>query len=161
MARPPPASTPGVAFHPERLEAERTALLNEVSQMKKRHHRAQRAWSFGHHFASYATAALTLGSALLVQIPSDAYRLGLDKDVLLGFVSFAAAVLATIAASGGFRQKWRTNRTTRSRLDCLRLDLQAPKPDLAKGRSDLKAIISRHDQAILDAEPGSDAQEGG
>lgn len=71
-----------------------------------------------------------------------------NPDIATVFTSIAAA-LAGVAASGGFERKWRSNRLSRSKADCLLIDLGNEKTDPEEVREKYKEIVENHDLEII------------
>jgi hypothetical protein len=63
--------------------------------------------------------------------------------------SSVAALLGTIAASGGFERKWRANRISRGRIEELQIDLTDDSADAKSVRERLKSIMAAEDEAIV------------
>ena len=75
-----------------------------------------------------------------------------DLVGLSSVLTSMAAVLTSLAAAGGFERKWRSNRLSRSRVDCLLIDIEAETPDIPDLAKQLKDIIIKHDQEIVKME---------
>jgi len=75
-----------------------------------------------------------------------------DLVGLSSVLTSMAAVLTSLAAAGGFERKWRSNRLSRSRVDCLLIDIDAENPNLPDLIDQLKDIIIKHDQEIVKME---------
>jgi hypothetical protein len=130
-----------------------TMEADEVrAELKKWHDHFQagsRAWSLAHHITAYGAAILSVAVGFITQRPEAWTFLGVGKNDLSTGLALLAAVLATVAATGGFERKWHSNRLSRSKVDLLRLDLIDPKPDLQAIRVELKQIIMIHDRAVM------------
>ncbi len=122
-------------------------LKAEIDKELKRHYRGQRLWSFAHHSTTFGAAILSLVVATISQT-KDWTPSGVSRDSLIACISLISAILATLAAKGGFERKWATNRITRSKLDALRLDLLDDHADAAAAKDALKRIIAEHDAGI-------------
>jgi hypothetical protein len=125
-------------------------LREEVTQLIERHYKAQRLWSFAHHFSTFGAAVLSLTVATLSQKDGwDDATFMVSRNALIAILSLMAAILSALAARGGFERKWIANRLTRSKLDSLRIDMLEDTEDTAPLRERLKRIIAEHDSAIL------------
>lgn len=127
-------------------------MINELkAKIEKQRFRAavgQRLWSFAHHAATFGAVSLSLGVAGVSEA-TDFEIQGLHKEKLIVIASVISAILAAIAAKGGFERKWITNRMTRSKLELLQLDLLGDKVNTDDIRNKLKLIISEHDIEIV------------
>jgi len=122
-------------------------LKAEISKRRDSHYKGQRQWSFVHHTTTFGAAILSLVVVTISQT-KDWTLTTLSRDTLIALISLLAAVLATLAAKGGFERKWTANQMTRSKLDALHLDLLSDQTDLTKVKDELKRIIAEHDAAI-------------
>ncbi len=105
-------------------------------------------WSLVHHTFLFGGAVLSAAAAVVLQLgePNTATNLA----TLLAVV---AALTTTIAGSGGFDRKWRTNNLIKVRLVQLRVDLMNPEVEGANIRQDLKDIAQLRYEGIVGAEP--------
>jgi hypothetical protein len=131
-------------------DKERRALKLEVDRHRRWYDLGSRLWSTAHHGSLFLAAALSAAAALILKLDSLAEWSG--RTDLAATVSALAALLGTLAASGGFQRKWRANRQGRGKLDQLLIDLSADGADATKARAELKEIIAHEDQAVLGLE---------
>jgi hypothetical protein len=122
-------------------------LKTEISRLRDSHYKGQRQWSFVHHMTTFGSAILSLIVVAISQV-KDWTPTILSRDILIAVISLLAAILATLAAKGGFERKWIANRMTRSKLDALHIDLLGGETDSTKVKNELKRIIAEHDAAI-------------
>jgi len=69
----------------------------------------------------------------------------------MAVLSLLAAILAILAARGGFERKWIANRLTRSKLDLLRIEMLGEVHHPEGVKATLKRIVADHDIAIVGA----------
>jgi hypothetical protein len=103
-------------------------LREQVASMREHHYSGQRYWSFLHHSTTFGAAVLSLVVATIAAM-KDWQLSFISKDALIAILSLFAAILAALAARGGFERKWMANRLTRSKLDLLALDLLDERSD--------------------------------
>jgi hypothetical protein len=132
-------------------------LREQVTVMRQHHYSAQRYWSFLHYATTFGAAILSLIVATIAPL-RDWQFAWISKDALIAGLSLVAAILATLAARGGFERKWIANRLTRSKLDLLALDLLDEKSNVGEIKDTLKRIIAEHDAAIVGAASMDDAK---
>lgn len=106
----------------------------------------QKNWSFVYHVAAFGSIICSVAAGALLQVKS------VDLVGFSSVLTSIAAVLTSLAATGGFERKWRINRLSRSRIDGLLIDLEAENPDIPDLAKQLKDIILKHDQEILKME---------
>lgn len=70
-----------------------------------------RAWSAAHHGSLGFAAVLSAAAAVVSKLSFGTPAQRSDATAILAGI---AALLATLAASGGFERKWRTNRVNRA-----------------------------------------------
>ncbi|MEM8556669.1 MAG: DUF4231 domain-containing protein [Bacteroidota bacterium] len=123
-------------------------LRHEIEERRDLHLKGQRAWSFFHHASTVGAAIISVWVAAIAQ--SEALGgMWENKDAAIAILALVAAVLAALSAGGGFERKWITNRSTRSRLDALRVDLMADAPDREQILKELRQVIIDHDSGIV------------
>lgn len=105
--------------------------------------RGQRFWSIMYHSTLFGSLLCSVGAGAALQ-----FDLPQEKAIASVLASIAAA-LTGLAAAGRFDRKWRSNRLSRSRLDCLLLDLELDDTNIPNLANKLKNIISTHDQEIV------------
>ena len=130
---------------------DREELKREIQYLLKRRRAGQKAWSFAHHVSLFGTAIISVAIGYIVQLKTPLFSVS-NANLSTG-LAFCAAVLATLAANGGFERKWRANRLSRGRLDELWIDFMDSDADLAKARERLINIVRMHDQEILGGAP--------
>jgi len=84
---------------------------------------------------------VTAGAVLQLKDP--------DYSGFAAVLTTLAAALTAIATAGGFERKWRSNRLSRSDIDCLLIDLEAQGANFDALSVELKKIIARHDMEIV------------
>jgi uncharacterized membrane protein len=131
------------------MTTEADALRAELKKWHDHFQAGSRAWSLAHHITAYGAAILSVAVGFIVQRPETWTLAGISRNSLSTWLALLAAVLATVAATGGFERKWHSNRLSRSKVDLLRLDLIEPTPDVQAIRAELKQIITTHDRAII------------
>jgi len=104
-------------------------------------------WSFTHHFFLFGAIVLSAAAALFIEIEFSLF--GLTSEHTGAVLAAVSALFGAIAAAGGFRRKWETNRFTRSRLHQLDIDLMDDGVDLAGARKRLSQIWADHDKGIV------------
>jgi hypothetical protein len=131
------------------MTTEADALRAELKKWRDGFQAGSKAWSLAHHVTAYGAAILSVAVGFIVQRPETWTLGGISRDSLSTCLALLAALLATIAATGGFERKWHSNRLSRSKVDLLELDLLDPSPDFRAIRAELKLIIASHDRAII------------
>jgi len=126
---------------------ERAWLVDKIEKRKTRYDRGSHWWSVAHHSSLYLAAGFSAASALLLKL--DSLRHWHYATDVAATASSVAALLGTIAASGGFERKWRANRISRGRIEELEIDLQNDSADAKSVRERLKAIMAAEDEAIV------------
>jgi len=126
---------------------ERHALRIEVDTFYKRRDRATKMWSALYHGSLYLSAILSATAALILKL--DFFKDSTHQTDMSAILAAAAAIIVTLTAAGAFNRKWRVNRTSRSGLEQLRIDLSEPIVDGATIRTKLKEIIQKHDEGII------------
>jgi hypothetical protein len=133
------------------------AMIGEAGFWRKRYNHGEISWSIAHYGCVFLAIFLSVAAAAVLQLPS-------KETGVATFLTSLAAALGSLGAAGGFESKWRSNRLSRSEIDCLLIDLQADKPDLDALAAKLKEIISKHDMEIVSPEnkkkPGSEGEGG-
>lgn len=133
---------------------ERRFLQSELDARYRWYNKGSRLWSAAHHWSLGASAFLSTLSALVLKmafIQSFLPTLYAHREDLAAVLAAAAAVIATLAAAGGFGRKWQTNRISRGQIERLRIDFNAPDADMAKIRETLKEVMRTHDEGIVGA----------
>jgi hypothetical protein len=126
---------------------ERATLKAQIEEKYSWYDRGSRWWSTAHHSSLYLAAGLSGASALLLKL--DSLKQWHYATDVAAVASAVAALLGTIAASGGFERKWRANRLSRGKVEELRIDLADDSADAKTMRDRLKAIIVAEDQAVV------------
>jgi hypothetical protein len=109
-----------------------------------------KAWSSVHHTFLFGAAILSFVAALAIELEFEFGQLTPKRTGVL--MAGLAGLAGTIAASGGFGRKWKTNRRTRGRLRALLTDCTAPDADGDDIRKRLNAIWAEHDEGIVGPE---------
>lgn len=129
-------------------------LRARVTEWRARCHTGQRWWSVAHHGALFGSILSSVAAGALLQVQSQ------DWVGTAAVLTSVAAALTSLAASGGFERKWRSNRLSRSQLDGLLLDLEGDSPDLPAAIARLKDIIAAHDREVVRADAEEEATRG-
>jgi hypothetical protein len=124
-------------------------LKTDLKKWRNRFQYGSVFWGMAHHITAYGTALLSIFVVVIVQRPNTWTLWGLGKDDFSVWLALFAALLAVVAAMGGFERKWHSNRLSRSSIDLLRLELLDPNPNVEAICSALKQIITKHDRATL------------
>lgn len=125
---------------------EREELTRQVKGQLQWCNGGSRLFSFLHHGSLASAAILSAAAAVAAKLSSvpESQR-GDWTTVLAG----GAALMATLAAGGGFERKWRTNRVNRGRCQSLLILLSVPDTDLIPIRAELLRIMSDQDQGVV------------
>ena len=118
-------------------------LKGHALEWRFKHQRSQRYWSGIHHASVFGAILCSVLAGALLQVPE------MDFKGASTVLTTMAAALASLGAAGGFQRKWQSNRLSRSRVDCLLLDLDGSSPDLEALSGRLKQIIERHDLNVV------------
>jgi hypothetical protein len=122
---------------------DKTVLMKEAAKWHNWFQRGQKNWSMIHHVTLFGSIFCSVTAGALLQEKNDAH---------IGYAAVltsVAAALTSLAAAGGFERKWRSNRLSRSRIDCLLIDIEADTPDILDLANQLKDIIAKHDGEIV------------
>lgn len=120
---------------------EKKRLVESIIHWRKERNSAQKLWSFVHHFSLFGSIVCSIFAGAQIQI--------FENPNFATTLTTIAAVLTGIAASGGFERKWRSNRLSRSKADCLLIDLDGDNIDLDKIKNIYKSAIEKHDLEII------------
>jgi hypothetical protein len=104
-------------------------------------------WSAVHHTFLFGGAILSALAALVLQLDIATSQASATNIATL--VAGAAALTSTIAVSGGFARKWRTNRLIKVQLTKLKIELINPDADTASIRKTLKDIAQLRYDGII------------
>lgn len=115
--------------------------------------KGQKNWSAVYHITVFGSIGCSVLAGALLQVRSS------DLTGLAAVLTTIAAALTSLAAAGGFERKWRSNRLSRSRVDCLLIDLQADSPNVPGLATLLKDIIAKHDLEIVTEEPNESGKK--
>ena len=141
-----PDRTQLAAFLSAAVEAARRGAA-ELERWYKWYNWGCHFWSSLHHGSLYGAAVFSAASALVLKLDS-LKDLSTRSDVGAALAT-VAALTATLAAAGGFRRKWQSNRISRGLISELRIDLTDPTSNSTEIRKSLKRIIDQHDRAII------------
>ncbi|MGZ6223162.1 MAG: hypothetical protein ACXWMW_10515 [Syntrophales bacterium] len=125
---------------------DKIAFRKKVEEWHEWFQIGQKNWSFVYHVSVFGSIICSIAAGALLQVKS------VDLVGLSSVLTSMAAVLTSLAAAGGFERKWRSNRLSRSRVDCLLIDIDAENPNLPDLIDQLKDIIIKHDQEIVKME---------
>ncbi len=120
---------------------EKNKLRQELTYWRNRHNTGQLCWSVLHHVSVFGSIVCSVSAGAILQF-----------DIQTSWATILtslAAAFTSLAASGGFERKWISNRLSRSRIDCLLIDLEADNPDLSSIARQLKEVIIQHDQKMV------------
>lgn len=92
----------------------RNLLIEKINVWRNERYSGQKRWSGVHHFVLFGSILSSVLAGALIQI---------EYVQAATVFTTVAAVLTGIASSGGFERKWKSNRLSRSRADCLLLEL--------------------------------------
>jgi len=120
-----------------------SAFKFQALEWQRRYYAGQRLWSAAYYSSVYGSIVASLLSAALLQFKQD------DVSPFAAILSSMAAALTSFATVGGFRNKWKSNRLSRSKIDCLLLDLKEDGSNIQELQQRLKDIISNHDNEIV------------
>jgi len=126
-------------------EQQRNVLIEKINAWRNARYGAQRKWSAVHHFVLFGSIISSVLAGALIQM---------ERSEVAMILTTIAAVLTGIAASGGFERKWKSNRLSRSRADCLLLELDDEKADISVVRQKLADAIEKHDYEVVDEKNG-------
>lgn len=121
-------------------DAEKKRLHTSINKWRQDRYSAQRRWSGVHHSVLFGSIVCSVLAGALIQY---------DFGHVASIFTAVAAVLTGIAASGGFERKWKSNRLSRSKADCLIIDLEDPQHDLNHIRHEFKSAIEKHDLEVV------------
>jgi len=130
---------------------EKAKLQESIKKWRDDRSSAQKRWSCVHHLSLFGSILCSVGAGALIQV--------FNRADVASILTALAAALTGIAASGGFERKWRTNRLSRSKADCLLIDLDASNANETEIRKSYKLAIEQHDIEIV-GERKPDAQSG-
>jgi hypothetical protein len=125
---------------------QRRALLRELEPRVQRYRTSQRFWSFWYWISLYATPIAAGGATIAAAVGG--------YETATTILAAAATLLGTASATGRFGEKWRANRTSRSKIEVLLIEARtnlAANDDLL--REELERVISDQDLAILGPQP--------
>ena len=126
---------------------EKETLTIRVERLYKTRDRSTKMWSALYHGALYLSAISSASAALILKL--DFLKGSNYQNDLSAILAGAGAIIATLTAAGSFHRKWRVNRSSRSALEQLRIDLSNPEMDGEKIRTSLKEIVRKHDEGII------------
>jgi len=124
----------------DKTEEKKTQLIKKVDNWKSQRLGGQRRWSAVHHVMLFGSIISSLLAGALIQ---------LEYTIAAMVCTTVAAVLTGIASSGGFERKWKSNRLSRSRADCLLLELDGENADLDAIRKKFAVAIEKHDLEVI------------
>lgn len=125
---------------------DKDTLKQEATKWHDWFQKGQKNWSFAHHTTVFGSIGCSVLAGALLQVKSS------DVVGFAAVLTSIAAALTSLATAGAFERKWRSNQLSRSRVDCLLIDLQAESPNLPVLATKLKDIIAKHDLEIITEE---------
>jgi hypothetical protein len=120
---------------------EKERLKQSITKWRKERNSAQKNWSGVHHASLFGSIACSVLAGAQIQF--------FHNPQIATMLTTIAAVLTAIAASGGFERKWRSNRLSRSKADCLLIDIESEEADLDEIKTQFKAAIEKHDLDVI------------
>jgi hypothetical protein len=120
---------------------EKEHLKKSITDWRNARRAAQKRWSGVHHLSLFGSIICSVAATAQIQI--------FDHPNFASLLTAVAAVLTGIAASGGFERKWRSNRLSRSKGDCLLIDVMSEDADLIEIKRQYKSAIEKHDLEIV------------
>lgn len=126
---------------------DKDTLKQEATKWHDWFQKGQKNWSAVYHTTVFGSIGCSVLAGALLQVKSS------DLTGFAAVLTSIAAALTSLAVAGGFERKWRSNRLSRSRVDCLLIDLQADSPNLPVLATQLKDVIAKHDLEIVTEEP--------
>ena len=120
---------------------EKERLKQSIIHWRKERNSAQKGWSGVHHASLFGSIVCSILAGAHIQL--------FENPNVASLLTAIAAVLTGIAASGGFERKWRSNRLSRSKADCLLIDMDSEEVDLEKIKKTYKLAIEKHDLEII------------
>ena len=120
---------------------EKERLKKSIINWRKKRESAQKMWSFGHHVSLFGSIVCSILAGAQIQLS--------NNPNVASVLTAIAAALTGMAASGGFERKWRSNRLSRSKADCLLIDLDFENVDLEEIKKTYKLAIEKHDLEII------------
>lgn len=129
---------------------EKEALTVQVEKLYRSRDGSTKMWSALYHGSLYLSAIFSATAALILKL--DSLKGSNYQSDISAILAGAAAIITTLTAAGAFNRKWRVNRTSRSGLEQLRIELSDPNMDGATIRTKLKALIQKHDEGIVGPE---------
>jgi hypothetical protein len=126
---------------------ESDSIRETLMECRDRYKRGQVRWSIIHHTTVFGGPVLAFMTTLAVSIGW--------SQVWKSIFAAATTLLVSLGTAGAFREKWKLNRLSRSKVDRLLIeliDVDTADPEDVKVRTDLLSIIERHDEGILGAE---------
>src|SRR5262249_34271968 len=108
----------------KRNNMDKDSLRQEALLWRTWFQKGQKNWSAAHHTAVFGSIVCSILAGAVLQVPTADLK---GWSVVL---TTLAAALTSLATAGSFQRKWQSNRLSRSRVDCLLIDLQADSPNL-------------------------------
>lgn len=126
-------------------DAGRKTLETQIKDQQAIYNRGTIGWSALYNSCLVGAAILSASAAVLVKV--EAWKaFAPDTAAICAGVS---ALLSSLNLGGGFDRKWRANRSARSKIKQLLVDLSDPAVDLANIRTQFKQIVNDQDVAIM------------
>jgi hypothetical protein len=96
---------------------DKAVFKQEATKWRDWFQKKQKIWSVAHHVTVFGSIICSVTAGVLVQVRS------VDLVEFAAVLTTVTAALTSLAAAGGFERKWRSNRLSRSRVDCLFIDI--------------------------------------
>lgn len=130
-----------------------TYLDRDILKWHRFYRRGEVSWSIAHYTTVFGAILCSVIAGTVLVFSQDAES---GKHWGTFWTSIAAA-LGSIGVAGGFQAKWRSNRLSRSQIDCIAIDLLGASPDLPGLAAQLKKVIAQHDLEIVSTDPKNGA----
>lgn len=130
-----------------------TTLTTTIKGFHARYRWGEVGWSLAHYLMVFGGLLASFAATLTLNFGWS--FLGAEYKQIATALTALSTLLGSLGAAGGFQGKWRSNRLSRSQLDCLGIDLSDPNIDadaVAAAATKLKQIVSLHDAQIVDAD---------
>lgn len=133
-------------------EEQRKFLSEQIEAKYQWFNRGSRFWSAAHHWSLAVSAIFSAAAALTLKLTilqATSFPLYDNREDVGALLAAVGALIAALAAVGGFARKWQANRISRGRIERLRLDLYDAESDYATLSNVLKDLIRQHDEGIV------------
>jgi len=139
------APSPGSQQPSPEATAARKELKTLIDKQFEVYNRGTIAWSAVYN--SCLVVALISSAAAAIVVKVDVWK-AFGPDAV-AICAGASALLNALIVGGGFDRKWRVNRTARSKIKQLQVDLADYTSSLPDLRSQFKKIVDDQDMAVM------------